>query len=109
MSDLERIPAAEAEQVEGGESNREYVTPAPPTGGSQVYTVRIPVESLEALRTLAQGRGVPPSALMRAWVLERLAFETSLQPATAHVTVSRHWRREVVRLSAGRLSVSKIA
>lgn len=108
MSDLEKLLAAEAAEVEASESNREYVTPRPATGGSQVYTIRIPVESLEALRTLAQERGLPPSAMMRGWVLERLAFETSLQPATAHVTISRHWRRGLARMSAGRLSVSRI-
>jgi hypothetical protein len=109
MKDLERILAAEADLVESTESNQEYVTPAPPVAGSQVYTIRIPVESLETLRTLAQARGMPPSAMMRAWVLERLAFETSLQPTKAHVTVSTHWRRELVRLSTGRFPMSRIA
>jgi hypothetical protein len=107
MNDIERILAAEAERVESAESNREYVTPAPPTGGSQVYTVRIPVDSLEALRHLAQRRGTPPSAMMRAWVLERLAFETSLQPTTARVTVAGRWRREVARLTSGRWSTPR--
>lgn len=44
---------------------------------SQVYSVRIPAEALELLRDVANARGVAPSALMRAWVLERLRSETS--------------------------------
>jgi len=39
---------------------------------SQVYTVRIPVSKLRRLRNLAEQRGVPPTTLIRQWVIERL-------------------------------------
>lgn len=38
----------------------------------QVYTVRIPMDRIERLRELAAELGVPPSSLIRQWVLERL-------------------------------------
>ncbi|MGI9192975.1 MAG: hypothetical protein ACR2FO_00455 [Actinomycetota bacterium] len=42
---------------------------------SQVYSVRIPVEQLSKLKKMAKARGLQPSAMMRAWVLERLNIE----------------------------------
>lgn len=42
---------------------------------AQVYSVRLPVEHLEDLRQLAERRGLPPTALMRRWVIERLDVE----------------------------------
>lgn len=47
---------------------------------SQVYSVRVPVDRIDQLRELALERGVPPTALMRQWVVERLDAE-----ATPHV------------------------
>lgn len=44
---------------------------------SQVYSVRIPVDRLEELRRLAAERGLRPTALLRQFVLERLAQETA--------------------------------
>jgi len=39
--------------------------------------LRIPVDKLAELRRLAEERHLTPSALMRSWVLERLAQESS--------------------------------
>ncbi|HWL37458.1 MAG TPA: hypothetical protein VNQ77_14835 [Frankiaceae bacterium] len=50
---------------------------------SQVYSIRIPVDRLEDLRALAAARGEAPTALMREWVLERLAAETLGDPGPA--------------------------
>ena len=47
---------------------------------SQVYTVRMPAEQLAELRAVAELSGEQPSALMRRWVLERLADERARQP-----------------------------
>ena len=51
------------------------------TDPSQVYAVRIPVSRLDRLRKVASDLGIPPSALIRQWVIERLdaldASETS--------------------------------
>ncbi|MBN6036538.1 hypothetical protein [Amycolatopsis sp. 195334CR] len=46
--------------------------PEPSKGPSEVYSVRLPVERLEELRSLADRRGVPPTALIRNWVLAQL-------------------------------------
>ncbi len=44
---------------------------------AQVYSVRIPVSQLEALRIAALKVGKAPSTLMREWVLERLVATQS--------------------------------
>lgn len=60
-----------------------YSTPAAGDAGlaaahqtrSQVYSIRVPVERLEEVRQLANGRGIPPTAMLRQWVLTRLDTE----------------------------------
>lgn len=42
---------------------------------SQVYSIRVPVERLEQMRSLASARGLAPTAMMRQWVLARLDEE----------------------------------
>ncbi len=76
--------AREAEEAEAAADARE-VEGRPEIGGqraraqageaSQVYSVRIPVERLEQLRRLAEGRGVRPTALLRQFVVDRLDQE----------------------------------
>ncbi|GAB3354382.1 hypothetical protein [Modestobacter lapidis] len=47
--------------------------PVPPARNpAQVYSVRIPLDRIDQLRAVAAERGTTPSALMRAWVVERL-------------------------------------
>jgi hypothetical protein len=60
---------------------------APPQNPSQVYSVRIPVDRLEELRRVAARRGVPPSTLLREWVLERL--DNQAQPTFHRFEVRR--------------------
>jgi hypothetical protein len=70
--------AAEAEARADAEERGEIA----PAGGqrgrrraadpSQVYAVRIPVSKLRKLRELAERLDVPPTALIRRWVIERL-------------------------------------
>lgn len=76
--------AAAIEQAEADEEHedakRSYVRPPRPRQPSQVYTVRVPVDRLEALRELAGDRGENPSSLMREWVLERLDAEVAGHP-----------------------------
>ncbi len=50
----------------------EFVTIAPPRNPSQVYSIRIPVDKLEALRVHAERLGTKPSVLIRQWALEKL-------------------------------------
>lgn len=42
---------------------------------SQVYSIRVPVDRLEQVRSLAGARGLAPTAMMRQWVLARLDDE----------------------------------
>lgn len=39
---------------------------------AQVYSVRIPVDRIDQLRSVAANEHTTPSALIRAWVVERL-------------------------------------
>jgi len=70
--------AVEAEE-EADRQERGETAPAPGQRGckrasdpSQVYAVRIPVSRLRKPRAVAGRLDVPPTALIRRWVLERL-------------------------------------
>lgn len=65
----------------------------PPKDPSQVYSVRLPVSAVEALRQVAEQRQMTPSQLMRAWVLEQLEAERT----GAELRVSREDLARVVR------------
>lgn len=49
-----------------------YVRPPAPRHPTQVYSVRVPVDRLDQLRTLAQKEGVSTSVLVRQLVIEGL-------------------------------------
>ncbi len=101
MEDLERLRAQEAARMEReADSDLEYVRPKPPRSASQVYTVRVPVEELESLRRLAHSRGLPPSVMIRQWVLDRLAYEDAQDVERTSVRVTARWRRDLTRLEA---------
>jgi hypothetical protein len=73
--------AAEAEQhADEADHGPSYRRKYPPRDPAQVYSLRIPVAQIEELRQLAAGKGVTPSALMREWVLERMAAEKAGMP-----------------------------
>jgi chemotaxis protein histidine kinase CheA len=83
--------AEEAEAVADAEERGE-VAPAPgqrarrqPAEASQVYSLRVPVNRIEQLRQLADEIGEAPTALMRRWVLERLAQELHERSSPAPV------------------------
>ena len=70
---------------------------------SQVYSIRVPVERLEQVRSLANARGLAPTAMMRQWVLARLDDEMAESPddhrnatATLRETPSRPDERALV-------------
>jgi hypothetical protein len=81
MSDnVADVLASEADDLESrwerGEEIAARLRPArPPRDPSQVYSLRMPVDRLGTLRRIADEQGVNPTALMRSWVLERLAQE----------------------------------
>lgn len=72
--------AAEAEAVADAEDRGE-VAEKPgqrarqPSERSQVYSLRLPVSAIAHLRALAEREGEPPTALLRRFVMERLAYE----------------------------------
>lgn len=57
---------------------------------SQVYSIRVPVERLEQVRSLASSRGLAPTAMMRQWVLARLDDELGEEPVGSSVRGTRH-------------------
>ncbi len=78
LHDLLAREAAEAEARAEAEDRGE-VEPTrgqrgrpPAADPSQVYAVRIPVSRLRELRQVADRMGVPPTTLIREWVIERL-------------------------------------
>jgi len=74
----------EAERMETeAEVERTYVRPAPAQDPSQGYSIRIPVERIEQLRMLAAANKLPPTTMLRKWLLERLEQE---RPAGSGVT-----------------------
>jgi len=92
---------ARAEAEERGD-----VTPAPGQRGrkrasdpSQVYSVRIPVSRLRELREIAERLDVPPTVLIRQWVLERL---DQLAAASAAADTEIELRGLVVKLGRRR-------
>lgn len=92
IAELLANEAEAAESNEDAEEGRRYRRPPPPSQGSQVYSVRIPVERLEQLRAFAAKLGSRPTALMRQWVLERLDQETGTRatvenPQIGQITV----------------------
>jgi hypothetical protein len=110
MEELERLRAEEAARMEEQQdADLEYVRPSPPRNPSQVYTVRVPVDKLESLRRLAQDRGIPPSAMIRQWVLERLAHESTPDVEAPSLHVGTQWRRDITRLRAGTMRTARSA
>jgi hypothetical protein len=74
--DEEMAAAIERAEAEDTEESAVYVRPVPPKDAAQVYSIRVPVERLEQLRAIASDKGVPPSTLMRRWVIERIEIES---------------------------------
>lgn len=76
--------AAEAEDAERRAEDEDhgpsYRRKHPARDPAQVYSLRIPIDQIEELRQLASEKDVTPSALMREWVLERIAAEKAGLP-----------------------------
>ncbi|RBY84572.1 hypothetical protein [Blastococcus sp. TF02A-30] len=72
MSKRDREMLAAIIDLEDVDDDAPAVAVRPPKEPSQVYSIRIPTDRLEELRTVAAARGIAPSQLMRTWVIERL-------------------------------------
>jgi hypothetical protein len=73
--------AGEVAPTRGQRGRRPSADPA------QVYAVRIPVSRLRELRAVADDLDVPPSTLIRQWVLEQLDELAAVErndPASSH-------------------------
>lgn len=80
--EIDRQLAEESEGIEARwERGEEATAPLhrnrPRSEPSLIYSLRMPASRLEQLRTLAERAGVPTSALMRQWVMERLDVEAA--------------------------------
>jgi hypothetical protein len=72
--------AAEAEEIADAEERGERESkpgqrPRSPQGASQVYSLRLPADAISQLRAMAERMDEAPTALLRRFVLERLADE----------------------------------
>jgi hypothetical protein len=110
MSDIKNLLARESEEAEerrerGGEQGPLYRSTRPPRDPAQVYSVRMPVERLGALRRVADERSMTPSALLRQWVLERLDQEEQAQGLEERVR--RAVRDELERAGFGETMPAK--
>ena len=81
IADLLAEEAEQAERHRDDELTPGYRRARPSREPAQVYSLRIPVEWLEQLRSHAADRHMTPSALMRAWVIERLEAEATEEAA----------------------------
>lgn len=86
---IEKILAEVADQAEQMRDKRGklYRSNRPAAEPSQVYSIRIPVSHLGRIRALASGSGIAPTAMLRDWILDRLAIEDAPADATAPAAV----------------------
>jgi hypothetical protein len=85
VPDERNIQGILAEVAEQAEQTRDKVTKMhrskrPPTDASQVYSIRIPVSRLGAIRRIATRYGIPPTSMLRSWILQRLDLEEQSAP-----------------------------
>jgi len=110
MSDIKGLLAREAEEAEerresGDDDASLHRSTRPPRDPAQVYSVRMPVQRLGALRRVADERSMTPSALLRQWVLERLDQEEQAQALEERVR--RAVRDELERAGFGETRPTK--
>lgn len=101
QKDVRAILGEEAELFEKHKDDSreasDYAKPLPPRGPAQVYSVRIPVDRLAELKTLADSQEVAPSTMIRDWVLERLDSEND--PSTLE-TIAEEAAKATARLKS---------
>lgn len=80
MNEERNVADVLAEVAEQAEQTRDvftkmYRSERLPSDPSQVYSIRIPVSRLDKIRRLATRYRMPPTSMLRQWILERLDFE----------------------------------
>lgn len=72
LAEAERI---DREELEGEGEWRFVRRVVPPTDPSMIYSLRLPIGAVAALRMIADDRGTQPTRLIRDWVLEHIESE----------------------------------
>jgi hypothetical protein len=95
MTEEQNIQDILAEVAERAEETRDqatkmYRSKQAPSDPSQVYSIRIPVSRLESIRSLAAKNGMPPTSMLRSWILERLALEEQSLRVPAEISSIAH-------------------
>ena len=88
MSDLERLIDDEAEYAElhrGDPIPADAHATRPNRVKSVMFSLRLNPDELAAVQELARERGVPASAVVRGWIVQRLAAERNAPTDTAAV------------------------
>lgn len=78
MEDVTATPPAELRRGPGRGGSR--ARKRPPAGTMDLVSLRIPAETIAAVKAVAARRRLPYQTLMRSWLQERLALETAGQP-----------------------------
>jgi hypothetical protein len=75
MTELDKLLREEAEHAEqhaDAPADSGTTVSKPGHARSSVYSVRLNSDELAALQALAEETGIPSSALVRSWILERI-------------------------------------
>lgn len=94
-TDLAQLIAAEAEAAE---QSREDSGPSGRRRSgtkTEVYSVRLTREQVDQIAAIAERHDIPPSALVRDWVVQRLRAESAATPTTVD---DAEWGELVQRL-----------
>ncbi len=87
---LERL-SAEADRAEATRDAKLAYRRRRPNGGQAVYGLRLPTERIAQLRRIAEARGIEPSVLARAWMIEQL----DRAEAGTHNPDADRWERDL--------------
>ena len=80
MSKLTELLRSEAENAEKNKDapTRTETTVTRPGGRAKVYSIRLSEDEVTAIEVAAERAGVPASALVRSWIIERLAADDGI-------------------------------
>lgn len=104
MNEQRSIADVLAEVAEQAEQTRDaftkmYRSERLPSDPSQVYSVRIPVSRLEKIRRIAAKYKMPPTSMLRQWILERLDFEEQSGGGSGNAFAATEAQEQIIFLS----------